>query len=652
MNLSQNSASPELFRPALQETMDEATATWAPPPRLTVSEWADQFRRLSGEASSEPGKWSTARAEYQRGIMDAVSDPDVTSIVVKKGSQGGWTEIINNIVGFHIHQDPAPILVIQPTLAMGKAWSNDRLSPMIRDTPEIADIFKKIKSRDRNNTQLYKKFPGGHVSIAGANSPSSLASRPIRLVLGDEVSRYPASAGKEGDPLTLAHKRTSTFWNRKHLAGSTPTIAGSCRIDEAWEESDKRLYHVPCHDCGDMQTLVWSQVKWTGAKASTAFYACISCGAVWDDGDRHEAVSRGDWRATAPFNGIAGFHFWQAHSPWVALEEMVAEFLAAQGNPQRLKVFINTALGETWKEKGEAPEWKRLYDRAEDYKIGALPKGVLFLTAGVDVQHDRIEIYIWGWGRGLESWLIEYRVLAGDPYQADVWTSLDAVVAETWPHEKAADMPLVKVAIDAGYASTRVHAWTKKHPGKVVAVKGVELGAAGVGHPQAVDVAPDQGKKKKRRAGTVYPVVGGIYKSEFYGYLRLDAPSRESDEPYPQGYVHLAKFDEEVFQQLTAEQLVTRTVKFRKKTQWEKTRERNEALDCRVYARAAAAIYGIDRFRDKHWAQLEAHLGAKPKKPKKAKPAEVDRAAEIAPAPEKKTRKRWLGQRNRPWLRR
>lgn len=582
--------------------------------------------------------------------MDAENDPRVEVIVGMFSAQTGKTETLNNVVGYHIDQDPAPMLQLQPTLEMADTWSKDRLAPMLRDTKRLRGKVRDAKARSSGNTIRHKKFPGGHLTMAGANSPASLASRPIRIVLADEIDRFPPSAGTEGDPVSLAKKRSKTFWNRKIFLTSTPTIAGHSRIEEAFEESDQRRYFVPCPDCGERQHLKWAQVKWENDNYRTAAYACEACGSLWNDQQRMAAVAKGEWRATAPFTGTAGFHIWQAYSPWVKLWEIVKEFLTSRANPERLKVFVNTELAETWKEKGEAPEWKRLYDRAEDYAIASVPAGVLFLTAGVDVQHDRIEIYIWGWGRGLESWLIEYRVLQGDPYQDEVWTALDAVVAETWPHARGGQLPAVKVAIDAGYATTRVHAWVKRHPGLVVAVKGTDFGSTGVGHPQAVDIVEKGAKKKKRRAGTQYPVVSGIYKSEFYGYLRLESPTRESGDPYPPGYVHLAKFDEEVFKQLTAEQLVTKIVKFRKRTEWEKTRERNEALDCRVYARAAAAIFGVDRFQEKHWAALESQLGTKTK-PAKKKPVEpaAEGRAEVTDKPQRKS---WLGPRRGNWLRR
>lgn len=574
-----------------------------------------------------------------------------------KASQVAGTEAINNTVGYHIHLDPAPILVIQPTLSVGRTWSNDRLSPMIRDTPALSAAFGSMKSRDRSNTVLKKKFPGGHLTISGSNAPASLSSMPIRVVLGDEVDRYPASAGDEGDPLSLAFKRSAAFWNRKRFICSTPTIAGHSRIEEGYEQSDKRRFFVPCPACSERQILTWSQVHWTKGQPATAHYVCASCGTLWDDADRNVSVSMGEWRPTAPFNGIAGFHISQIYSPFVELREMVEEFEVAQGNPQRLKVFINTGLGETWKEKGEAPDWLRLHERAEDYRIGAVPKGGLFLTAGVDVQHDRLEIYIWAWGRGLESWLIDYRVLTGDPYGDAVWADLDKVTDGTWPHESGVDMPLVGCGADIGYATDRVYAWLRrKDASRFFAVKGVEKGAVGLGAPQAFDVADKLGKKKRRRGGRLWPVVSGIYKSELYGFLRLERPTAESGDPYPAGYVHLPKLPEEVFKQLTAEQLVTKVVKFRRRTEWEKTRERNEALDCRVYARAAAAVFGIDRFNDREWTEMEASVSTAQRRKERAKSApttDVQKSepqASEAPQQRRPQRRGWLGQR-KGWLR-
>ena len=326
----------------------------APPPKLTISAWADNYRQLSSESSAEAGKWSTRRAEYQRGMMDAVSDPNVETVVLMTAAQIGKTELINNVVGFHIHQDPAPMLVVQPTLEMAQTWSKDRLAPAIRDTPVLSAKIANPRSRDSGNTTLHKVFAGGHVTACGANSPSSLASRPCRIILCDEIDRYPISAGTEGDPVALAKKRSATFWNRKIIMVSTPTEKGASRIERAFEHSDKRKFFVPCPDCGESQNLKWSNVQWTDGKASTAEYCCKHCGSLWGDAKRFQAIRYGKWKATAEGDGkTAGFHLSGLYSPWTPLEDIVTDFLQSKRDPMRLKAWANTTLGECYEEEGE-----------------------------------------------------------------------------------------------------------------------------------------------------------------------------------------------------------------------------------------------------------------------------------------------------------
>ena len=320
--------------PILKRSVAKALAVLKPPPDLTISDWADQHRRLSSEASAEPGQWRTSRAEYQRGIMDAISDPSAETVVIMSSSQIGKSESILNMVGYHIDHDPAPIMVVMPTERDAETWSKDRFSPMARDTPCLQGKIADPRSRDGNNKILHKRFPGGHLTIVGANAPSGLASRPIRLLLCDEVDRYPFSAGAEGDPVNLAKKRTVTFWNRKIVLVSTPTNKGASRIEAAFEESDQRRYWVPCPACGAEQLLTWGQVKWDkdengGHRPETARYHCADCDAAWKDETRWAAISKGRWIADAPFNGTAGFHLNEIYSPWVRLEALVASFKKA-----------------------------------------------------------------------------------------------------------------------------------------------------------------------------------------------------------------------------------------------------------------------------------------------------------------------------------
>lgn len=577
---------------------------------------------MSPEASSEAGQWLTSRAEYQRGIMDAISDPSIETVVIMSSAQVGKTEIILNCIGYFMDQDPAPMLVVQPTLQMAEAFSKDRLSNMLRDTPALQGTVKDPRARDSGNTLLHKTFPGGHITMAGANSPASLASRPIRIVFNDEVDRYPPSAGAEGDPVALAYKRTTTFWNRKQVLVSTPTISGISRIEAAYLESDQRQYYVPCPECDHVQTLKWKQVKWEDDDPATAVYECENCQAPWSDAIRWRAIRQGEWVAESPFQGAAGFRLNELYSPWQKLEATVKSFLEAKAYPERLKTWINTTLGETWVEQGEAPDWERLYERSGDYTNGQVPADGLFLTAGVDVQKNRIEAEIVAWGLNKQSWSVDFIVFEGDPAKPQVWQKLSALMDKSFVHECGSALPISMLAIDSGYATQEVYAWCRKFPlSKAMAIKGSDRLIVPLGAPSKVDVTL-RGRKLKSGA-RVWPVGVSVLKSELYSWLNLTV---DEDGNTPPGYCHFPKYDPEYFKQLTAEQLVTKQVKGYPKREWRKIRDRNEALDCRVYARAAAIALGMDRWTDKKWESLLRDM-AEPvptaeepeKKPKKRK---------------------------------
>ncbi len=599
----------------------------APPPDLTISQWADRNRRLSSEASAEPGRWSTARAEYQRGIMDAISDPAIEQVVLKTSSQIGKTELLNNTVGFHIDQDPAPIMVVMPTERDAETWSKDRFAPMARDTPCLRGRLSDPKSRDGSNKILHKKFTAGHLTIVGANAPSGLAMRPIRILLCDEVDRYPASAGAEGDPVNLARKRTITFWNAKIVLVSTPTIKGVSRIDAAWEESDKRRFWVPCPACGAYQVLRWDRVRWDKDKAGghaprTARYVCEHCGEAWNDVKRWAAVRRGHWRVEVPASRIAGFHLNEIYSPWVRLENMVRAFLSAKDQgAEGMKTFVNTSPGETWVETGEAPDWQRLYDRRESWKAGVVPAGGLFLTAGADVQKDRVEVDVWAWGRGLESWLIDHIVIEGGPNRPAAWSELSRLLDRTWRHEGGAYLTITKLAIDTGYETPAVYGWARVAGfAQVAPVKGVEgfNRSSPVSGPTFVDT--NAAGKRLRRGARLWTVAVSTFKAETYRFLPSARPTdeeRANGAVDPPGTVHLPRWvEDEWLKQFVAEQLVTvRTKRGFTRLEWQKLRERNEALDCRVYARAAAWIAGIDRFSERQWTEMETALAVRSKTP-------------------------------------
>ena len=568
--------------PAARKTTKNLFNIIKPPPILTVSEWSDNHRRLSAEASSEAGVWSTSRAEYQRGIMDAISDDAIEAVTIMSCAQVGKTEMLLNLIGYHIEQDPSPILVVQPTLDMAQTFSKDRLAPMLRDTPVLKGKVKDPRARDSGNTTLKKNFPGGHITMCGANSPSSLASRPIRIVLCDEVDRFPPSAGTEGDPIDLAKKRAATFHNRKFVMVSTPTVEGTSRISAAFENTDKREYYVPCADCGEEQIMKWSNVHWDKDQPETAYYACEHCGSVWDDASRYRAVRRGIWRATNPeVVGRAGFRLSGLYSPWITLETAVREFLEAKKLPETLRVWVNTYLGETWADEaaGDGLDDFAISTHREDYG-DKVPEGVVVLTAGAECQADRIEIEVVGWGRDEETWSIDYRTFYGDPNSANVWAELDEYLAQTWMREDGVKLAIKGTCIDSGGHHTQsVYRFCKPRLGKrVFAIKGI--GGEG---KALVNGRPSTNNNLKCKLWSI-----GVDTAKEIIYSRLAIKEVGA------GYCHFPeRYDDEYFSQLTAEKVVKKYHKGFHRREWVKIRQRNEALDCRVYALAALNILGI-----------------------------------------------------------
>jgi phage terminase large subunit GpA-like protein len=587
---------------------------------LTVSEWADKHRWLSSRAAAEPGRYRTARAPYLREIMDALSPRHPAQrISFMKAAQVGATEAGNNWIGFVIHHAPGPMLAVLPTVEMAKRTSRGRIDPLIEDSPALKERVQPARSRDAGNSMLSKEFPGGILVLTGANSATGLRSMPARYVFLDEVDAYPASADEEGDPVTLAEARTTTFAHRRKVfMVSTPTIRGLSRIEREFEASDQRRYFVPCPHCGQRQWLQFERLRWAKGKPETAAYHCEGCERPIAEHHKTEMLARGDWRATATSadpNAI-GFHLSALYSPigWKSWEQIARDWLAAQGSDEMLRAARNTLLGETWVESGDAPEWQRLADRREAFPA-QVPMGGLFLTAGADVQKDRIEVDVWAWGRGLESWLVDHIVLPGGPGDPACWQALTELLGQTWVHENGAVMPLAKLAIDTGYETAAVYAWARPQGiSQVAPVKGLEgfNRATPVSGPTFVD-ATVNGRKLKRGA-RLWTVATATFKAETYRYLRIERPSDEDralGAPNPAGMIHLPDWtDSEWLKQLVAEQLVTiRDRRGYARQEWQKMRERNEALDTRIYARAAAWILGADRFDERMWRQLEKQAG-------------------------------------------
>ncbi len=591
-----------------------------PDPALTVSEWADRHRVLSPRASAEPGRYRTDRTPYMRAIIDALSPMHpARRIVVMKSAQVGFTEGGNNWIGYVIHHAPGPMLAVQPTVELAKRFSRQRIEPLIAESPALRERVKPARSRDAGNTVLSKEFPAGLLVITGANSAVGLRSMPARYLFLDEVDAYPPSADEEGDPVALAEARTRTFsWRSKILLGSTPTIHGLSRIEREYEASDQRRNFVPCPHCGEMQWLKFERLRWDKGKPETAHYECASCDGRIEEHHKTAMLEAGEWRSTAEPQdpGTIGFHISALYSPvgWLSWEN-IARLWETATTDEAKRSFKNSVLGETWVETGEAPDWQRLYERRESWQFGTVPSGGLFLTAGADVQKDRIEVDIWAWGRGLESWLVDHIVIEGGPEKAATWDDLAGLLDRTWPHAHGSRIGIAKLAIDTGYEAPAVYAWARRvGHAQVAPIKGVEgfNRAAPVIGPTHVDVT--EGGKKLRRGARLWTIAVATFKSETYRFLRLATPTDEefaAGARFPAGYIHLQRGAEaEWVKQLVAEQLVTvKTKRGFTRLEWQKLRERNEALDCRVYARAAAWIAGADRWTEAMWRDLEDQIG-------------------------------------------
>ncbi len=595
-----------------------------PDPLLTVSEWADRYRVLSQRASSEPGRWRTDRTPYLKEIMDCLSPASpVQRVALMKGAQIGGTECGNCWIGYVIHQAPGPMMAVAPTVELAKRNSKQRIDPLIEESEVLRGRVKERRSRDSGNTVLSKEFPGGVLILTGANSAVGLRSMPARYLFLDEVDGYPGDVEGEGDPILLAERRSATFQRRKILLVSTPKTKSLSRIQREYEASDQRRYFVPCPHCQEYQTLDLENLSWAEGRPREAEYACAHCGSLI--GERHKTwmLEHGKWRPTAQGDGrTAGFHLSSLYSPvgWFGWADAAETYEQAQKTPDLMKGFVNTVLGLPFEEEAEAPEWQRLYERRGTYRIGVVPEGGLFLTAGVDVQKDRIEVEVVAWGRGKESWSVDYRVMEGDTARAEVWAKLDAVLAKDWPHASGQTLPIGVMCVDAGYATQDVYAWVRQHPQ-------ASWGPAGAAARQPRTAVAVNGRDQdtalllsvsradaggKRRGLRVWSVGTPVAKGELYRWLKLEWPTDEAladGASYPPGACHFPQYGEEYFKQLTAERLVTRIVKGFPRGSWEKEPgRRNEALDCRVYARAAAAIYGLDRFEERHWRRMEEAL--------------------------------------------
>lgn len=618
--------------PGLRRLMRSFARGMKPPPKLTLSQWSDRFRILSSDTAAEPGRWRTSRFEPMREIMDSITKNQRTAVM--KAAQIGATEIVLNACGYYMEQDPSPILVVQPNVQpMANDFSVDRLGPMIRDTPCLRKLMGNDKSRDTSKTKLNKTFPGGNISITGANSPTGLRSKPKRCVFFDEVDGYGLSSGREGDPILLGTKRAANFHNRRIVLISTPTIKGLSRIEKEFEKSDKRYFHIPCPHCDFEHILKWPNVIYDDDDPSTARFRCPNCSQDFSNAQKNSAVRKGRWIATAPWKGVAGFHVSELYSSWRTIHEIVNDWIESDGDQEQRQVFINTVLGELWVDGGAPLDEHALAKRCEPYG-SEVPDRVLILTAGVDMQPDRLEVEVVGWAAGNESWSIDYYVIYGNPdipegEEGSPWDKLTAYLRKRWEHPLYGDMIVSWACVDTGGAGNNTQSayeYLRRHKGdRWYGIKG----RGGDGVPVIGRPSKRGTGKKGARPIDLYTIGTDTAKSIIYRALRLDTPGA--------GYCHFPTGRElSYFQQLTVEKVVTTYVKGFPKRHFECPKgSRNEALDCRVYAFAALTLAApqFDKiaYRLKQRAKpLPTRPTGAPKLAVKSEPQEENRAEEKA----------------------
>lgn len=587
-----------------------------PEPNKTISEFADEEYYLQKANSYEHGKYRVDRFPFLRKIMDSLSPADpCKKVVFMKSSQVGGTELMNIVVGYVIRYGLGPVLIAEPTLEMAKAYSKSRLDGMINGVPCLKGLIKDARERDSGNTVLFKEFNGGYITLVGMNSPTGGRMRAIRWVLIDEVDAAPPDSGGEGDIITLFINRSRTYDNRKIYLCSTPTIAGQSRIENAFLEGNQQYYYVPCSNCKTYQKLLWEQIKYKDDDPSTAVHLCSNCEYPMKNHEKTKMLLDGDWKAEKPNNiKSKSFHLSAYYSPvgFYSWENAVAEWIEVNKykNPEQLKTYVNTVIGETWKEQGHGLDWERLYGRREKYPISIIPSGSYLVVAGVDVQMDRLECQIVSYGRQMECWSIEYLVFMGDPNDISVWKNIDELLAKYYKGEDGKHYQISGMAIDTGYATTAVYQYCRNKPAdRVFAVKGSAKLRTLYTQPKYMDIRLRDGKVIPRGC-RLWSVGVDIIKRELFSYLKHGRiPKANLEIPY--GYIHFPEYDEEFFMQLTAEIEMTKKVgKYGITNEFVNTRpsKRNEALDTLVYCRAAAAILGIDRYTEEHWSRLSGVL--------------------------------------------
>lgn len=587
-----------------------------PDPALWVDEWADEYMIVPKKTgAAEPGPYRTDRTPYAREVMRCLSPSHpCRRVVVMGASQLLKTQVGLNWISASIHQAPANILALLPTLSISKRVSS-RISETIKAVPQLRDRVAEPRSRDAKNTVDTKEFDGGTLYITTAGSASNLAEVPARYVYGDEIDRWESNVDGEGDPVELAEARTSTFeFNAKVYFSSSPTLEGQSRIANLEKEGDQRRYHVPCPHCGTRHELLWDNVRWSGdmnAPESRAWMVCPECSAEIDDHFKASMLAAGEWVATAHGDGrTVSFHISSLYAPlgWVSWMSLARQYVKAkaaldQGDQEPMQVFYNTRLAKCWNPTEESVKADTLKSRAEPYSLRTIPAEVLKLTAAVDVQVNRLEVMVVGWSDGLERWVVDYQVIWGSPSEDAVWRDLDAVLQQTLPHPSGMPLRIERTCVDSGGHHTQdVYNYCRGRKNRgVLAIKGSSRPGRPViaAKPAKMDV---NHRGKAARQGVDLWFVGTDTAKDWLA-SRWALPSGP-------GAVHFSQdLPDEFYSQITAERCLRKFRKGHVITEWVKNKaDRNEALDLSVYNLAAAHIIGLHRYKSHHWAELRMKI--------------------------------------------
>ncbi len=608
-----------------------------PPPDLKPSEWAEKNIQIP-IGNAIPGLIRFDNAPYQREPLDMTINPQCQRITLMFGAQLGKTQLALCAQSYRIGQNPTSQMMLQPSQGDLQTWINTKFNPLVETNESLANLIAKPRGRDGVNNDKMKSYPGGFIMFAWSGSPKTMRGRSAPFIVCDETDGYDRT--NEGHPVSLLWQRAATFGDQRLLMEiSTPTIKGASHIEKAYEAGDQRRFHVPCPHCGEAQVLKWSNVQWDQADdgehlPGTAYYVCDHCGVQWNDGERIAAIRNAErlghgWKGDKPFRGHASYHLSELYSCFRKLRDIVQSFLDKKAAGD-LQTFVNVSLAETWEEQGEQVDSTGLMARAEPYPAD-VPAGGVVLTAGIDMQEDRLEVETVAWGLGEESWSVDYSVLWGDPMHGDVWSDLDDYLGRTWRHESGAQLTLNGACLDTGggkgYTQAAYDYAKGKQGRRLFAIKG----APGWGRP--IVTAPSR-KRTGRGQRPVDLFSVGVDEAKLINAKRL------AIEDHGPGYCHFPEGrDPEWYKQITAEKLVTKYVKGFPVREWHQTRPRNEGTDCRAYALAALKIANpnIKRLHDKLQEQVDDEMAAeKPPEESKPEPADTETVTKSA----KPTRKR------------